>query len=105
MFRYSTSRPFKETKGAHRPFNNEKNRKFFLENIKGVDKVFIFNSHQLLTEKLKKIKPDIMIVGIEYKDKKVIGDEFAKELKFFEKVDGYSTTKIIQDIIDRGQVY
>ena len=95
----------KKTKGAHRPFNNEKNRKFFLENIKGVDKVFIFNSHQLLTEKLKKIKPDIMIVGIEYKDKKVIGDEFAKELKFFEKVDGYSTTKIIQDIIDRGQVY
>jgi len=66
-----------------------------------IDKVFIFNSHQLLKEKLKKIKPDIMIVGVEYKDKKVIGGDHAKELKFFEKVDGYSTTKIIQDIIDR----
>ena len=92
----------KKAKGLNRPFNNEKDRKFFLENIKGVDKVFIFNSHKLLKEKLKKLKPDIMIVGAEYKDKKVIGDEHAKELKFFEKIDGYSTTKIIQDIIDRG---
>ena len=91
----------KKKKGKNRPFNKQEDRKFFLENIKGVDKVFIFNSHQLLKEKLKKIKPDIMIVGVEYKDKKVIGGDHAKELKFFEKVDGYSTTKIIQDIIDR----
>jgi rfaE bifunctional protein nucleotidyltransferase chain/domain len=91
----------KKAKGSNRPFNNEKDRKFFLENIKGVDKVFIFNSHKLLKEKLKKLEPDIMIVGDEYKDKKVIGGEHAKELKFFEKIDGYSTTKIIQDIIDR----
>jgi D-beta-D-heptose 7-phosphate kinase/D-beta-D-heptose 1-phosphate adenosyltransferase len=96
-----SDRMVKKSKGALRPFNNEKDRKFFLENIKGVDKVFIFNSHKLLKEKLKKLKPDIMIVGAEYKDKKVIGSEHAKELKFFEKVDGYSTTKIIQDIIDR----
>ena len=44
-----------------------------------------------------------MIVGAEYKDKKVIGGEHAKELKFFEKVDGHSTTKIIQDIINMLQ--
>ena len=51
-----SDRMVKKSKGTLRPFNNEKDRKFFLENIKGVDKVFIFNSHKLLKEKLKNSK-------------------------------------------------
>jgi len=92
----------KKTKGKNRPINNHLDRKYFLEQIKGVDKVIIFNSHEFLKQKLKKLNPDIMIVGSDYKDGYVVGSEFAKELRFFEKVDGYSTTKIIQHLIDRG---
>ena len=92
----------KKIKGIDRPYNKQNDRKLFLENVKDVDKVFIFNSHHLLEEKLKKIKPDVMIVGSEYENKKVVGGHYAKELKFFEKIDECSTTKIIQDLIDRG---
>ena len=75
----------KKSKGRCRPINRQEDRKYFLENIKNVDKVFIFNSHKVLEEKLNKIKPDVMMVGAEYKDHNVVGGEFAKEIKFFEK--------------------
>ena len=88
-------------KGKNRPFNSQSDRKYVLENIKGVDKVFIFNSHGVLKEKLKKIKPDVMVVGEEYKERRVFGAEHVKELKFFEKIDGYSTTKTIESISNR----
>lgn len=83
-------------KGKSRPINSQEDRKFLLENIKAIDKVFIFNCENDLVELVKQIKPDIMIVGSDYKNKIVIGSEFAKKLLFFDRIDGYSTTKIIQ---------
>ncbi len=49
-----------------------------------------------LTETVKRYKPDIMVVGSDWEGKKVIGSEHAKELKFYRKIDGYSTTKILE---------
>ena len=92
----------KKLKGPTRPINNQEDRKFLLENLKAVNKVFIFNTKEELTELVKFIKPDIMVVGSDYQNKEVIGSEHAKQLLFFDRVDGYSTTKIIQSIIDRG---
>jgi D-beta-D-heptose 7-phosphate kinase/D-beta-D-heptose 1-phosphate adenosyltransferase len=92
----------KKLKGPTRPINNQEDRKFLLENLKAVNGVFIFNTKEELTELVKFIKPDIMVVGSDYQNKEVIGSEHAKQLLFFDRVDGYSTTKIIQSIIDRG---
>jgi len=58
--------------------------------------VLIFDSEQGLRDIVKELSPDLMVVGNDYKDREVIGSEHAKELKFFEKIDGYSTTKIIE---------
>ena len=91
----------KELKGPTRPIHNQEDRKFLLENLKAVDRVLIFNTDEELTDLVKIIKPDIMIVGSDYKDKRVIGCEYAKQLKFFDRIDGYSTTKIIQSITNR----
>lgn len=91
----------KQLKGPTRPIHNQEDRKFLLENLKAVDRVLLFNTDEELTDLVKIIKPDIMIVGSDYKNKRVIGSEHAKELKFFDRIDGYSTTKIIQSIIDR----
>jgi D-beta-D-heptose 7-phosphate kinase/D-beta-D-heptose 1-phosphate adenosyltransferase len=91
----------KELKGPTRPIHNQEERKFLLENIKAIDEVFIFNSEEELTHLVKFIKPDIMIVGSDYRNKRVIGSEYAKELKFFGRIDEYSTTKIIQSITNR----
>jgi len=90
----------KQLKGPTRPIHNQEDRKFLLENLKAVDRVLIFNTDEELTDLVKIIKPDIMIVGSDYQNKRVIGSEYAKQLKFFERIDGYSTTKIIQSIIN-----
>jgi D-beta-D-heptose 7-phosphate kinase/D-beta-D-heptose 1-phosphate adenosyltransferase len=92
----------KKAKGNDRPINNEKDRKFFLEKIRDVDEVFIFDSHDELRSALSKIKPNYMLVGSDYKNREVIGSEHAKLLDFFEVIDGYSTTKILQYTPTRG---
>jgi len=42
-----------------------------------------------------------MIVGSDWQHKKVIGSQFAKKLEFFERINEYSSTKTIENIINR----
>ena len=91
----------KQLKGPTRPIHNQEDRKFLLENLKAVDRVLIFNTDEELENLVKSVQPDIMIVGSDYINKKVIGSEYAKQLRFFNRIDGYSTTKIIESIINR----
>jgi len=91
----------KQMKGDSRPINNQDDRKFILEAIRHIDEVIIFNSKDELQELVKTIKPAIMMVGSDYKGKEVVGSDYAKEVRFFNKVRGYSTSKIIESITDR----
>ena len=91
----------KSLKGDARPFNNQEDRKFMLESLEAVDNALIFNSEEELVEMVKNLSPDLMVVGVEYKEKRVVGSEHAKKLEFFEKIDGYSTTKILQSSFNR----
>ena len=86
----------KQLKGDSRPINNQKDRKFFLESIRYVDEVTIFESENQLIEKIAILKPDLMIVGSDYRNKRVIGSEKANKLMFFDRVGDYSTTKILE---------
>lgn len=88
-------------KGDSRPINNQKDRKYMLESLVFIDEVYIFNSELELENLIEKFNPDIMIVGADYRDKRVVGSQFSKQLRFFDKISGYSTTKIIQSINNR----
>lgn len=92
----------KEKKGESRPINNAADRAFMLVNLKSVDEVKFFSTDKELEDLVKSVKPDIMIVGSDWKGKSVIGSYYSAELKFFDRIDGYSSTNIIQSIIDRG---
>jgi D-beta-D-heptose 7-phosphate kinase/D-beta-D-heptose 1-phosphate adenosyltransferase len=96
-----TDQRVKEKKGLSRPIFNQKERSFFLRMLKPVDQVELFSTDEELENLIKGFNPDIMIVGSDYKDKKVIGSEYAKNLKFFNRINEYSTTKIIECIINR----
>lgn len=96
-----TDERVKEKKGPTRPIHNQDERKFFLENLKAVDEVRLFSSDKELEGLVKSFKPDIMVVGSDWKDKSVIGSYYAAELIFFDRIGDYATTKTIQDIIDR----
>lgn len=91
----------KALKGENRPINSEEIRKFILMNFKWVNDVRIFSSDEELTQMVKEYEPDYMIVGSDWKDKKVIGSEHAKIVGFFNRIDEHSTTKIIERITDR----
>ena len=91
----------KQTKGSTRPIYNSNNRKLILESIRYIDKVIVFNDDNELKNLVKLISPDIMVVGSDWKNKKVIGSNYAKEVRFFERLPEYSTTKTIQSIVDR----
>jgi D-beta-D-heptose 7-phosphate kinase/D-beta-D-heptose 1-phosphate adenosyltransferase len=92
----------KEKKGPTRPIYNQGERKFFLENLKAVDSVDIFSSDNELESMIKSFKPDIMVVGSDWKGKPVIGSHYAAKLIFFDRIGDYATTRTIQSIIDRG---
>tara|TARA_R100000664_G_C2759374_1_gene149076 strand:- start:7931 stop:8152 length:222 start_codon:yes stop_codon:yes gene_type:complete len=72
-----------------------------LRAIRYIDDVRVFSTDLQLTNLVKEIKPEIMIVGNDWEGKTVIGSEYAKQLKFFRKIDGYSSTKTIQNISNR----
>ncbi len=97
-----SDRRVKENKGPDRPINNAAERAYALESLKSVDDVFIFDSEQELRNLVRDLEVDLMVVGSDYKNKEVVGSEHAKNLIFFEKIDGYSTTKTLQSLIDRG---
>jgi len=90
-----------EKKGPTRPIHNQEERKFFLENLKSVNAVDIFSTDNELEEMIKSFKPNIMVVGSDWKGKSVIGSYYAAKLLFFDRVGDYATTKTIQNIINR----
>ena len=99
-----TDRRVSEKKGPSRPIYNQEERKFFLENLKSVHKVHLFDSDFELEAMINFIQPDVMVVGSDWKGKSVIGSMHAAELVFFSRVGDYATTKTIQNIISRGDV-
>ena len=85
----------KKDKGNNTPINNVEDRKFILESIKYIDQVLVFHSKEELENLIKQVKPDIMVIGSDWKNKKVVGGEHTNKLLFFERVGNYSTTNIL----------
>ena len=91
----------KQMKGSTRPINRLMDRAHMLANLKSVDEVRFFGNDKELENLVKDVKPDIMVVGSDWKGKSVIGSYWAADLHFFDRVGDYATTKTIQSIIDR----
>lgn len=86
-----------KVKGSGRPINSQSFRKRLLENLKYVNKVYVFETDQELRYITKKLKPSYMVIGSDYKNKTIIGAENIKEIIFFEK-SIHSTTEVINRI-------
>ena len=85
----------KKDKSDNRPINSLNDRIFMLQSIRYVDKVVPFDSTDELEETIKWLKPHIMVIGSDWKNKKVIGKKWAEKLIFFDRVGDYSTTNIL----------
>jgi D-beta-D-heptose 7-phosphate kinase/D-beta-D-heptose 1-phosphate adenosyltransferase len=96
-----SDRRIKELKGSDRPINNEYERCSMLSAMKYVDRIETFDTDQELIDLIKDFEPDVMVKGSDYRNRPIIGAEYCKEIKFYDRVEPYSTTKAIQDITDR----
>lgn len=96
-----TDRRVKELKGDSRPVNNQADRVYMMYRIKGVKSVMLFDTDEELERLIKITQPDVMVKGSDWRGKPIIGEQYCKEIKFYERVGDYSTTNIIQHITDR----
>ena len=86
----------KKMKGESRPFHTETQRKFNLMQIKGVSNVVIFDSDETLRSQIELYKPNIFVIGSDYVNKPIIGGNHADEIRFFDRIKDFSTTKILE---------
>ena len=88
----------KESKGDDRPINNVEDRKAILESIKYIDEVVTFAKDAELEKRVMESDASIMVVGSDYKGRRVIGAQYVDEVKFFSRLSNYSTTKIVENL-------
>ena len=91
----------KKLKGESRPINNEDDRLFVLENLKAVDKCFIF-TEETPYNLINQLLPNILVKGGDWKVEDIVGSDIVMKnggnvysLNF---IDGFSTTNVIEKI-------
>ncbi len=85
----------RQDKGKSRPFNSQDDRAYLLQAIRFVDEVIIFDSKDDLANNIRKVSPDFLVVGSDWKGKDVVGDEYAGEVKYFTRIGDYSTSRVL----------
>ena len=93
-----TDRRIKQLKGPNRPINSEYERYVIMRSLRCVDEVVFFDTDDDLINLIKDC--DIMVKGGDYRGKPIIGQEHAKQIVYFDRIDGYSTTSKIEKIME-----
>tara|TARA_R100000005_G_C4898487_1_gene141806 strand:- start:210 stop:611 length:402 start_codon:yes stop_codon:yes gene_type:complete len=87
-----------ESKGDSRPVNKLEDRIFVLQSIKYIDKVVCFGTDEELELRIQAANPSLMVVGSDWKNKKIVGGHLVKNKLYFNRISGYSTTKILEGV-------
>ena len=89
-------------KGESRPVNPLEDRAYLLSALESVDYVVPFEEDTPY-ELIKKVYPDILVKGADYRDKEVVGSDIAGEVCLIEFIEGKSTSSIIEKIGKRNE--
>jgi D-beta-D-heptose 7-phosphate kinase/D-beta-D-heptose 1-phosphate adenosyltransferase len=89
----------KRLKGIMRPINNQYDRARLLAVLEFVDGIVIFDEDTPL-KLIKNITPDVLVKGGDYKINEIVGREFSKKVEIISFIEGYSTSNIIDKIIN-----
>lgn len=87
----------KRLKGESRPINNQIARANMLAALHFIDYVVVFEE-DTPKELIKLISPNILVKGGDYKIEDIVGREYADKVEVIPFLEGYSTTKIINEI-------
>ncbi|MDO8561302.1 MAG: adenylyltransferase/cytidyltransferase family protein [bacterium] len=81
-------------KKKNKPVMSLAERRIILEGIRYVNEVVEYRTEEDLYELLKKIKPDIRIIGADWKGKKFTGYDLPIEVYYNSRDHGFSTTEL-----------
>jgi rfaE bifunctional protein nucleotidyltransferase chain/domain len=98
----NTDDSVRRLKGVYRPLQDENSRLHILAALEFVDAVILFNEDTPY-ELIKKIQPDVLVKGADYKIEDIVGYDIVTSrggsVKTIEYLEGYSTTSIEQKIL------
>lgn len=87
----------KRLKGEKRPINSLNDRINYLKELEIADEIISFNEDTPL-ELIKKLKPNILVKGGDYKFENIVGHDIVPEVNIIPLVKGYSSTMVINKI-------
>ena len=84
----------------NKPIQSLTEREIMLEGTKYVDKVIIYNTEKELYDLLKKIKPDVRILGSDYINKDFTGNDLNIKIYYHERNHNFSSTNTRKRILE-----
>lgn len=81
-------------KQKNKPIMSLEERRIILEGIKYVDEIVVYNSEEELYDLLVKLKPDIRIIGPDWKGKQYTGHDLPVPMYFNSRDHHFSTTEL-----------
>ena len=97
----NSDKSVRSLKGPERPINSVGDRAKLLESLKFVDMIIIFEEKTPLNL-IKKIKPDFLFKGSDYKIDQIVGSSFVKsysgKVKRISLLEDRSSTRIIKKL-------
>ena len=91
----SIDRPLTKNK----PIQSLRERKIQLEAVKYVDDIFVYETESDLIDLLKLVKPNVRILGSDYKDKSFTGDDLNIPIYYHERNHDYSSSDLRKKIL------
>ena len=86
-------------KEKNKPIQSLEERRIQLEAVKYIDEIIIYDSEDDLYELLKKINPDVRILGTDYKNKKFTGQNLNIKTYYHKRNHNFSTSNLREKII------
>ena len=93
----NSDRSIARVRGPDFPLNPENDRAHLIAAIDGVDYITLFDEATPLAL-LRRIKPDVIVKGGNYRENEVVGKEYARKTVIVPQLKGYSTEEIIRKI-------
>jgi glycerol-3-phosphate cytidylyltransferase len=84
----------------NKPIQSHKERYIQLEAVKYVDDIFVYDTEDDLYQLLRLVKPDVRILGSDYKDKSFTGDDLNIPIYYHERNHDYSTSLLRYKILE-----
>ncbi|MFN3821737.1 MAG: pantoate--beta-alanine ligase [bacterium] len=90
-------------KGPGRPINDQYHRALLVAGMGVVDAVVIFDQ-PTPEEVIKEIQPDVLVKGADWQEDRIVGRQYARQVVRISLEEGYSTTNLIEKILQNYNV-